>query len=98
MITYGRIRAVNYLNTMVESLRVGGFYLASSRFCMRTFHKPLVLFNGSFIVCRVDVEKALSFDFGPKGSITEDAYFAIKAVNMGYSFDWIEGVVNEEVE
>jgi egghead protein (zeste-white 4 protein) len=38
----------------------------------------------------------VSFDHGIAGSIAEDAYFALKASNMGYTFDWIEGELYEE--
>ena len=38
----------------------------------------------------------VSFDHGFEGSITEDAYFAVKASGMGYTFDWIEGEILEK--
>lgn len=53
-------------------------------------------FCGSFIVIPKGVEKHVSFDNGPEGSIAEDAFFALKASNLGYTFDWIEGELYEE--
>ena len=55
-----------------------------------------MFFKGSFIVCKCGVEEAVSFDHGIEGSITEDSYFAVKAVNQGYTFDWIEGEMLEQ--
>ena len=54
------------------------------------------MFKGSFIVCKHSVERQVSFDHGIDGSITEDAYFAVKAANEGFTFDWIEGEMQEK--
>lgn len=70
--------------------------LGSLRFSLKNFHKPLYSFKGSFIVCKAHVERTVSFDNGIEGSIAEDSYFAVKAVQLGYSFDWVEGEMLEK--
>jgi len=52
--------------------------------------------HGSYIVCRNDVEKAIGFDFGPQGSITEDAFWALKAMEDGRRSRWVEGYLEEQ--
>ena len=47
--------------------------------------------KGSYVVTKAKAEKAVSFDNGLAGSTAEDAYFAIKAMDQGYTFDFIEG-------
>lgn len=52
--------------------------------------------HGSYIVCRNDVEKEIGFDFGPQGSITEDAFWALKAMEDGRRARWVEGYLEEQ--
>ena len=52
--------------------------------------------KGSYVVTKAKVEKAVSFDNGLAGSIAEDAYFAIKAMDQGYTFGFIEGEMWEK--
>lgn len=52
--------------------------------------------HGSFIVCRNDVEKEVGFDFGPQGSITEDAFWALKAMEAGRRARWCDGYLEEQ--
>lgn len=53
--------------------------------------------HGSFIVVRNDVEKATGgFDFGPNGDITEDAFWAIKAMQNGLRCAWVDGFMEEQ--
>jgi egghead protein (zeste-white 4 protein) len=52
--------------------------------------------HGSYIVCRNDVEKAVGFDFGPVGSITEDAFWALKCMEDGKRARWVEGYLEEQ--
>jgi egghead protein (zeste-white 4 protein) len=53
--------------------------------------------HGSFIVVRNDVEKATGgFDFGPHGDITEDAFWALKAMQNGLRCAWVEGFLEEQ--
>lgn len=53
--------------------------------------------HGSFIVVRNDIEKAIGgFDFGPQGDITEDAFWAVKAMQLGLRCAWVEGYLEEQ--
>lgn len=53
--------------------------------------------HGSYIVVRNDVEKATGgFDFGPRGDITEDAFWAVKAMQQGVRCGWVEGYLEEQ--
>ncbi len=53
--------------------------------------------HGSFIVIRNDVAKATGgFDFGPHGDITEDAFWAVKAMQAGLRSAWVEGYLEEQ--
>ena len=53
--------------------------------------------HGSYIVVRNDVEKATGgFDFGPRGDITEDAFWAMKAMQLGIRCAWVEGYLEEQ--
>ena len=53
--------------------------------------------HGSFIVVRNDVEKATGgFDFGPRGDITEDAFWALKAMQNGLRCAWVDGFLEEQ--
>lgn len=52
--------------------------------------------HGSYIVVRNDVEKSIGFDFGPEGSITEDAFWALKLMEAGGRARWVEGYLEEQ--
>ncbi len=52
--------------------------------------------HGSYIVVRNDIEKAIGFDLGPKGSITEDAFWALMAMERGHRCRWVEGYLEEQ--
>jgi egghead protein (zeste-white 4 protein) len=54
------------------------------------------LIKGSYVVTRAKAEKQVSFDNGLEGSTAEDAYFAIKAMDHGITFDFIEGEMWEK--
>ena len=45
---------------------------------------------------RNDVECAIGFDFGPRGSITEDAFWALVAMERGHRTRWVEGYLEEQ--
>jgi hypothetical protein len=70
--------------------------LGTLRFSLKYFHRTGMYFKGSYVVCKNGVENTVSFDHGLEGSITEDGYFAVKAANMGFTFDWIEGEMLEK--
>ncbi len=52
--------------------------------------------HGSFIVVRNDVEKAGGFDFGPPGSITEDAFWSLVSMEKGIRCRWVDGYLEEQ--
>ncbi len=53
--------------------------------------------HGSFIVVRNDIEKKTGgFDFGPNGDITEDAFWAMVAMEQGHRCRWVEGYLEEQ--
>lgn len=52
--------------------------------------------HGSYIVVRSDIEKSIGFDFGPNGSMTEDAFWALVAMERGYRCRWIDGYLEEQ--
>jgi egghead protein (zeste-white 4 protein) len=52
--------------------------------------------HGSYIVVRSDVEKSIGFDFGPDGSITEDAFWALKLMEAGQRCRWVNGYLEEQ--
>lgn len=57
---------------------------------------PLFGLHGSFIVIRNDVEKAVGFDVGPIGSLTEDAWWGTLAMEQGVRCRWVEGHIAEQ--
>ena len=52
--------------------------------------------HGSYIVVRNDIEKSVGFDFGPVGSITEDAFWALVCMENGYRCRWVNGYLEEQ--
>lgn len=53
--------------------------------------------HGSYIVARNSVEKATGgFDFGSKGDVTEDAWWALIAMEQGHRCAWVESYLEEQ--
>lgn len=80
--------------TLADSLRTGDDI---TRFA--TQFRSGVMFcgmHGSFILCRSDVETSVSFDVGPEGSITEDAFWAYEQAERGVGFRWVDGYLLEQ--
>ena len=81
--------------TLADNVRTGDDF---ARFYLQ--HRlGITLFglHGSFIAVRNDVQKATGgFDFGPRGDITEDAFWAIKAMQDGRRCAWIDGYLEEQ--
>jgi beta-1,4-mannosyltransferase len=81
--------------TLADNVRTGDDF---ARFYLQ--HRlGITLFglHGSFIVIRNDVEKATGgFDFGPRGDITEDAFWALKAMQNGRRCGWVDGFLEEQ--
>lgn len=83
------------LSTLADCVRVSQD-LGTLRYSLKYLHRPVLFFKGSFIACKHGVEKLVSLDHGFEGSITEDSFFAVKAANEGFTFDWIEGEMEEK--
>jgi egghead protein (zeste-white 4 protein) len=38
-----------------------------------------------------EAERKVTWEFGPEGSVCEDAWFALVAMEAGYTIDFVEG-------
>lgn len=85
----------NLLITAVDAIRTGDD-LGRFRTQYKLFGKPLFGMHGSFFVVPALLEKKIGFDLGGKGSITEDAYFALVCASKGIKFEWVEGFIREQ--
>lgn len=94
VVLYGRRRIVNWLTTLADSLRVGDDY---GRFRLQ-YEQGVAHFgmHGSFVVVNNDVERAVGFDHGFAGSITEDTYFALALQARGCRFAFLPSSMYEE--
>lgn len=93
-ILYHRQWKTHPIMTLADNVRTGDDF---ARFHFQ--HKLGVTvfgLHGSFIVVRNDVEKQIGFDFGPKGSITEDAFWALVAMERGIRCRWVDGYLEEQ--
>lgn len=52
--------------------------------------------HGSYVVVRNDIERVGGFDFGPVGSITEDAFWALVCMQAGIRCRWVDGYLEEQ--
>jgi egghead protein (zeste-white 4 protein) len=52
--------------------------------------------HGSFTVVPAVIEEQIQFDHGPRGSIAEDIYFALRLRELGIPLVWIAGYVREQ--
>ena len=52
--------------------------------------------HGSFILVRNSVEREVGFDVGPEGSITEDAFWALRQMAGGRRCRWVDGCIVEQ--
>ncbi|MBD3270259.1 glycosyltransferase [Candidatus Peregrinibacteria bacterium] len=59
-------------------------------------HKNFFGMHGSFILIRSDIEKKYGYDYGLNSSITEDAYLALKIIDNGWKFGWLNGNIQEQ--
>jgi hypothetical protein len=85
----------NMFITAIDSIRTGDD-LGRFRFQLKMLHKPLFGLHGSFLFIPELIEKQIGFDLGGRGSITEDAYFALIASSKGVRFNWIDGYIREQ--
>ncbi|CAI9725772.1 Hypothetical predicted protein [Octopus vulgaris] len=95
VITYADGEIVNWLTTLSDVVRVGMDY-GMLRFCLKFLHKPVFSWKGSFIVSNAGVERKITYDFGPDGSIAEDCFFAMSAWRDGHTFGFVEGDMHEK--
>lgn len=85
----------NLLITSIDSIRTGDD-LGRFRTQYKLFGKPLFGMHGSFFLVNSLLEKKIGFDLGGKGSITEDAYFALVCADKGVKFKWVDGYIREQ--
>lgn len=83
------------LITWVDSIRSGDD-LGRFRFQFGLFSKPLFGMHGSYILAPLHIEQRFGFDLGRRGSVTEDAYFALKCADEGIKFRWVNGYIKEQ--
>jgi len=85
----------NKIVTAVDCVRTGDD-LGRFRIQYGLFRRPLFGIHGSYVVVKPRAYQDLSFDYGSKGSITEDAYFGLIASSKGYRFQWLRGFIREQ--
>lgn len=93
-ILYHRGWGTHPLLTLADMRRtgddIGHFYLQHSLgFTIFGLH-------GSYVLARQDLESELGFDVGPRGSITEDAWWILRAMEKGVRTMWVDGYVEEQ--
>jgi egghead protein (zeste-white 4 protein) len=93
-ITYHRDLDTHLFFTLSDCIRTGSdlgrLYLSM------IMGVPVFGLHGSYIMIRDDVEKEISLDVGPEGSLTEDAWFGAMAMEKGYRCRWVEGHMAEQ--
>lgn len=93
-ILYTRNLRSNPVLSLADSLRTGDDITRfATQFRSGTMFCGM---HGSFILCRADVESRVSFDVGPEGSITEDAWWAYEQSAQGIAFRWVDGYLVEQ--
>ncbi|XP_054163777.1 beta-1,4-mannosyltransferase egh-like [Oppia nitens] len=95
VITYAENGIHNVWTTLMDTNRVADD-MGKVKFQFKFFNKPVFSWKGSYFVCRAKAERTVTFNHGIDGSIAEDCYFALKAYQIGYTFDWIEGQMWEQ--
>ncbi len=80
--------------TLADNVRTGDDF--ARFFLQHRIGRTIFGLHGSYIIVRNDVEKREGFDFGPQGSITEDAFWAVKNMEHGVRARWCEGYLEEQ--
>ncbi len=94
VVLYHRDLDEHPLLTLADSIRTGDDL---GRFRLQHFtERPLFGLHGSFILVRNDVERRVGFDFGPDGSVTEDAWWALLEMAAGTRTRWVDGYCLEQ--
>lgn len=88
---YGR----NPLVETVDAVRTGDD-LGRFRTQYAVLHRPIFGMHGSFVLVPAKIERLITWDGGGVSSITEDAWFALSAMDRGVRFDWVEGYIREQ--
>jgi egghead protein (zeste-white 4 protein) len=88
---YGKHLLITWLDSLRSGDDIGRF-----RFQFRLLGRPLFGMHGSFILAPMHIERRFGFDLGGKGSVTEDAYFALKCASEGVRFGWVNGYIREQ--
>jgi len=93
-ILYWRNLRAHPLLTLADSLRTGDDV---TRFLAQFRSGALMCgMHGSFILVRADIERTVTFDVGPEGSVTEDAWWAYSQAEQGREFRWVDGYLIEQ--
>ena len=101
IITYGMLPPISssissftwfqhHICTVADSLRVSDD-VGKNKAQFKIFHKPLFGMKGSYVVTKFKAENEITWDFGPEGSVAEDAWFGLAAIERGYTIDYIKG-------
>ncbi len=85
----------NMLITAIDSVRTGDD-LGRFRFQYKVLHRSVFGIHGSFVLVPAEIEQSIGWDWGRKSDITEDTYFAFRAMEQGVVFDWVDGFVKEQ--
>lgn len=85
----------NLWTAAIDASRTGGD-LGQFRTQYKALHKPLIGMHGSYVLTPARIEREITWDVGGHGSITEDSYFALLAMERGVPFDWVEGFIREQ--
>ena len=104
IITYGMLPAPisnsftlfqHHICTVADSVRVSDD-MGKNSAQFKLLHKPYFGMKGSYVVTKFEVEQDVTWDFGPEGSVAEDAWFGLRAIERGYTIDFIEGDMLEK--
>jgi hypothetical protein len=79
---------------VVDSVRTGDD-LGRFRLQFRLFRRPVFGMHGSYFLVPLHIESDIGFDLSERGSVTEDAYFALIA-STRYQFGWVDGYIREQ--
>lgn len=94
-ILYGRHLRRHPFMTLADSVRTGDD-LGRFHFQHRLLGVTAFGLHGSFLLVRSSVEQQVDFDVGPEGSITEDAFWALRQMAVGNRCRWVDGYLLEQ--
>ena len=93
-ILYNRDWKTHPFLTLADTMRTGDdmgrFYL------QYRLGRTLFGMHGSYIVVRNSVAKAMGFDLGPRGSLTQDAFWALVQMSTGRRPRWCDGYMEKQ--